>query len=417
MTIFKAFLQILNKNKGILIVYSLILIIFSLFSLKSNESTVNFEATRPDIYIINHDLTSDGTPSVLSASLIDYLAERSNLIELNSSEVDDAIFYRHVNFALEIPANFEADFLADQNPAIAFKSTGDYNASLAEMNLSRYLELAGAYKLLDLDVAALARKVESTLAAESSVTLLSHLDSSSLARAAYYYNFLNYPLLVGCIFMICLILLSFRGPKIANRLAIGAIPQAKINRILLGANLLFAFCLWFVYVALSFVIVGIGASGANADHAASAANAVSIPLHPLLSGQGMLLILSSFIFTFCVVTLAFLLANLIKSRNVLNGLVNVIGIGSSFMCGVFVPLVWLPDSVRLVAHLLPSYWYVKANDLIANLEEFTWSHLLPILGCFLTVIGFAAIFMLATHFVSARRQHLSTPASPAADQN
>lgn len=425
MIIFKAFLQILNKNKGILITYSLILIIFSLFSLKSNEATVNFAATKPDIYIINHDLNSNGQPSALSESLVHYLAERSNLIELKQSSeqstttnqtndsaeslisrssnanrrpvaanhadeqirahtaLDDAIFYRHVNFALEIPANFETDFLAGQNPAIVYKSSGDYNASLAAMNLSRYLELANAYLLLDLDAPALASQVTSTLSSETPVELLSHADSGGLARAAYYYNFMNYPLLVGCIFMICLVFLSFRGSKISSRLAIGAIPQAKINRILLGANLLFAFALWGIYVALSFVVVG----------------------RPMLSGQGMLLIFSSFIFTICVVALAFLLANLIKNRNVLNGIVNVVGLGSSFLCGVFVPLVWLPDSVRVIAHALLSFWYVSANDRIVELESFSWENLLPVLGCLLVVLIFALAFVILTNLVSIRQKH------------
>lgn len=411
MIIFKAFLQILNKNKGILITYSLILIIFSLFSLKSNESTVNFAATKPDIYIINHDLDSNGQPSVLSESLVHYLAERSNLIELNQASeqstssaeqtatmnhadeqirahaaLDDAIFYRHVNFALEIPANFETDFLAGQNPAIVYKSSGDYNASLAAMNLSRYLELANTYLLLDLDAPALASHVASTLSSETPVELLSYADSGGLARAAYYYNFMNYPLLVGCIFMICLVFLSFRGSKISSRLAIGAIPQAKINRILLGANLLFAFALWGIYVALSFVVVG----------------------RPMLSGQGMLLIFSSFIFTICVVALAFLFANLIKNRNVLNGIVNVVGLGSSFLCGVFVPLVWLPDSVRVIAHALPSFWYVSANDRIVELESFSWENLLPVFGCLLVVLIFALAFVILTNLVSTHQKHQKT---------
>lgn len=407
MIIFKAFLRILNKNKGILITYSLILIIFSLFSLKSNESTVNFAATKPDIYIINHDINSNGQSSVLSESLVNYLAERSNLIELNQASeqstssaeqtaatnhadeqirthaaLDDAIFYRHVNFALEIPTNFETDFLTGQNPAIVYKSSGDYNASLAAMNLSRYLELANAYLLLDLDAPALASQVASTLSSETPVELLSHADSGGLARAAYYYNFMNYPLLVGCIFMICLVFLSFRDSKISSRLAIGAIPQAKINRILLGANLLFAFALWGVYVALSFVVVG----------------------RPMLSGQGMLLIFSSFIFTICVVALAFLFANLIKSRNVLNGIVNVVGLGSSFLCGVFVPLVWLPDSVRVIAHALPSFWYVSANDRIVELESFSWKNLLPVFGCLLVVLIFALAFVILTNLISIRQK-------------
>lgn len=184
--------------------------------------------------------------------------------------------------------------------------------------------------------------------------------------------------------MICLVLLSFRNSKIAQRLAVGATPQSKINRILLGGNLLFAFTLWLVYIGISFIIVG----------------------QPMFSNHGLLLILNSFIFTFCVVAMALLLANLIKSRNALNGVVNVIGLGGSFLCGVFVPLAWLPDSVRIIAHALPSFWYVSANEYIAELETFSWESLCPLFGYFLIVLAFTAAFIILTNLISTlhRRQ-------------
>lgn len=122
------------------------------------------------------------------------------------------------------------------------------------------------------------------------------------------------------------------------------------------------------------------------------------------SAQGAMLILSSLIFTVCVVALAFLLANIVKGRNALNGIVNVIGLGSSFLCGVFVPMSLLPDAVRAIAHVLPSYWYIEANNLIINLEEFSWEKLAPVLSCFLVVLGFALVFVIATNIISTHRR-------------
>ncbi len=378
MTVFKAFLKILSRNKWILILYTTILIFFSVFSVQSNENTMVFESTKPDIYITNHDEDQG-----ITRSLINYLTERSNVISLPSEEdaLSDAIFYRHVNFAIEIPAGFRTDFLAGKNPEITTQSSGDYNASLAEMTLTRFLETAGAYRLIDHDEQKLIQDIEKTLSTEVPVRLTTKLDASGLNRAAFYYNFLNYPLLVGCIFIICLILLSFRDPKIADRITIGALKPEKVNRILLGANCLFAAAMWLVYVLISFIVVG----GA------------------MFSIQGLLFILNSFVFTFLVVALALLIANLVKSRNALNGLVNVIGLGSSFLCGAFVPMQWLPDFVRTIAHVLPSYWYIEANNKISTLETLSWSTLQPIFFNILVVILFAATFIVLTNFITARR--------------
>lgn len=379
MTIFKAFLQILNRNKGILILYSAILICFSIFSLQSNESTINFEATNPDIYILNHDSGHE-----LSDSLVKYLSERSNVIDLPSDpeSLDDALFYRRVNFIMEIPEHFSVNYLAGENPEIDFRSTGDYNASLAEMSLQRYLETAGAYRLISQGENELVQNVESTLGQSVTVELTAHTDTSGLNRAAFYYNFLNYPLIAGCIFMICLTLLSFRNSKVTSRIKVGAISPERVNRILLVSNLLFALVMWLIYIVLSFWIAGT----------------------VMFSVQGLWFIGNSLAFTGCITAMAFLIAQLVNSRNALNGIVNVIGLGSSFLCGAFVPLVWLPGSVKAIAHLLPSYWYIDANEQIKLLETFSWETLLPIILNITVVIIFTVVFVLAANYLSRHRQ-------------
>ena len=49
MTVFKTFLKILNKNKGIVILYTVILLVFAGINMKSNNNVATFEASRPDI--------------------------------------------------------------------------------------------------------------------------------------------------------------------------------------------------------------------------------------------------------------------------------------------------------------------------------------------------------------------------------
>lgn len=387
MTVFKAFLRILARNKWVILMYSAILIIFSVFSLQANESTVTFEAVKPDLCIINHD-AEEG----ITKSLVDYLSANNNIIDLPADDPDaisDALFYRKINYLVEIPAGFRDDFLAGRNPAITTRSTGDYNASLAEMNLTRFLNVANQYlataassNAQTVDESTPIKNLEATLATEVDVQLTSALDTTGLDRAAFYYNFMNYPLLVGCIYIVATVMLSFSDEKISRRIAMGGVTPEHVNRILLAANALFALALWLSYVLISFVVVG----------------------SAMFSLHGLWLILSSFVFTLCATALAFLIANLLRSRNAINGITNVVALGSSFLCGAFVPITWLPDGVVAAAHVLPSYWYISANDLITTLETFTFDSLQPVILHFLVILVFAAFFIIVANLLSHRRK-------------
>ena len=131
----------------------------------------------------------------------------------------------------------------------------------------------------------------------------------------------------------------------------------EYNRKLLLSNSLFAIVLWFFYVSLSFILLG----------------------DIMFTAHGLIYIINSFIFTLCTLTIAFLIGNLVSNKNAINGIVNVVALGSSFLCGSFVPMEWLPDSVLKIAHILPSYWYIKTNELLKTMETFNLETMKPIL--------------------------------------
>ena len=45
---------------------------------------------------------------------------------------------------------------------------------------------------------------------------------------------------------------------------------------------------------------------------------------------------------------------------------NLLGLGMAFLGGVFVPQNMLSDEVLAVARFLPTYWYVRANNMLAG---------------------------------------------------
>lgn len=64
--------------------------------------------------------------------------------------------------------------------------------------------------------------------------------------------------------------------------------------------------------------------------------------------------------------LSFLLGTFITKEDILTALVNVVTLGMSFLCGVFVPLDIMGKGVKTMAHFLPVYWYEISNNLLNN---------------------------------------------------
>ena len=98
-----------------------------------------------------------------------------------------------------------------------------------------------------------------------------------------------------------------------------------------------------------------------------------------------------------------MLANIIHNKNALNGIINVIALGTSFLCGAFVPMQWLPDSVIKIAHILPSYWYIKTNELIADIEKWNIDSLKPLFINMGILIAFSVLFIIIANILSVRK--------------
>ena len=381
MTVFKTFLKILNKNKFIIILYTVFLIGFGGFNMQTSDNSTNFVASKPDIMIVNYDEEKG-----ITKDLIKYITDNSNIIELNNNEeaINDGLFYRDVNYVIYIPENYSEDFMDGKNPEINIKSTGDYQSSFAEMLLSRYIKVANIYQKSIKNEDELTSKINETLSKQSEVEITSKLDTDSLAKATFYYNFASYSILACLVYVICLVLSSFKDIKIQKRTIISSTDYRKLNRQLLLSNSLFSIILWGVYVALSFVLIG----------------------DVMFSNQGIIYLINSFIFTMCATTIALFIGNLVSNKNAINGIVNVIALGSSFLCGAFVPMEWLPDGVLKIAHILPSYYYISSNESLKTLEVFNLETMQPIITNVVVILEYSIIFIILTNIVSKRKQKI-----------
>lgn len=382
MTVFKTFLKILNKNKWILLLYTGILIFYGIFNFQNQEQSMNFNEETPDIFIINQD-----TNNRITENFLTYLEKNTKQIKIENTEEarSDALFYRNINLEITIPENYGMDFLNGKNPELIIRSTGDYQSSLATMLITRYQKIAKTYLEFEDNIDNLMNKINETLESEIAVEMTSKRDTNSLNKVAAFYNFSNYSMLAGCIYMICLVLSSFKEERVLKRTMMGKKHYKTINRELFLSNTIFAFTLSSIYILLSFFLIG----------------------NVMFSMHGLLFITNFFFFTICALAIAFLLGNIVQNKEAINGIINVIALGSSFLCGAFVPSEFLPPFVLKIAHILPSFYFINNNETISKLEEFNFESLNPFFINLIILILFTILLICITNMISRKKQKIA----------
>lgn len=378
MTVFKAFLNVLNKNKSPIILFTIILVIFGTLNYNNNETSLDFTNAKPDTYIINEDEDTG-----ITKEFIKYIESKTVIMDKYSiDEIDDALFYRDINYIIYIKKGFREDILNNKTPKIEIKSTGDYQASLADMIVKKYLSVLNVYKDYSLSEEEIIDKVNEALDEEVSVEVTSKLDTYSLSKITSYFNFMNYSLLAGLVFVISIILNSFKNKNINKRTVISSMNYKVFNRYLTLSNLLLALVLWVLYIILSFVLLG----------------------DVMFSTHALVCIVNSFVFMIVALVVAVLIGNVVNNKNAVNGIVNVIALGSSFLCGAFVPVEFMPESVVKFSKILPSYYYINTNEIVKTLEEVNLNTLEPVIKNMVIMIIFIIGFVVINNIVTKRKR-------------
>lgn len=370
MTVFKNYFKILKQNKSIIIMYIVILFVFTSFG-STNTGSKSFEAVKPNITIVNND-----TNSKVVKNLTNYIGKYANIIKIKNNEqtLNDALFYNEINTILYIYEGYTNDYLNNKEKELDINLTSDYAASYMKMLLNKYFLIANIANNNIKDETKLLKTINKSLDQQVNIELDNKVDVSMLDKVGYFYNFANYSILAVSIYIIGIIMNVFNQPKIKRRNLISSKKISSFTKELYLGNLVFSLMIWLFIVISSFFVVG----------------------DIMFTMNGFLIIINSLIFTLTALGIGFLIGSIIKNKDAINGIMNVIALGSSFLCGCFVPSSFLPDVVVNISKILPSYWYIHNNDLIKRIEVFNLETLSPIIINMFILILFAGVFFLAT---------------------
>ena len=126
MTVFKGYMKILKKNFGLVIMYLVIFfsVALALQAAAGKEGGDSYQSKSIDIGIVDED------GGILAQGLKDYLGKIHHITMLeNDREVlQENLFYRNVEYIVQIPENFEQSCIRDSERLTVTKVPGSYTS-------------------------------------------------------------------------------------------------------------------------------------------------------------------------------------------------------------------------------------------------------------------------------------------------
>ena len=375
MTVFKNYFKIVKKFLPIIIIYTVIFTFFAVWASNTENGTNIFGESKPKVVIINND-----EESKLTNIFIEYVKEKAEIIEIETDEktIKDGLFYREMDYVIDIPKGFSKSFKNGNETQIkTLKVPDSYTSTYAEMLFNRFWNIAKVYMEIGMTEEQIVEIILDDLKEETKISMLDE-NKNDVERIGYFYNFYNYTIIATEVFVVGMLLNIFNNSNIKRRNIVSPFSYKKINLQLFLANALITFLMWLVYAVIAFILFK----------------------EAMCTINGLLILLNSFVFCITVLSIAFLIGILVKNKEAQNGIVNVIALGSSFISGAFVPQELLSDFVLNIAKVIPSYWFVKNNNDITKLSNFDMTSMNPIFINMGIILAFGIGFFILTNLIS-----------------
>lgn len=380
MIVFSTFWRIVKKYKGTILLYTVMFIMFGGINLTSNSTNDMFTPTKPNIFIVNKDSNMG-----LTKNLINYLKKNTNVVSLEDDEekINDALFYRDISYVIYIPKNYSKDVLDKKDVTIDIKSSKDYTSSLTEMMLDKYLNVQSNLVNITNNQDELVNMINNTLDVNSEVVVSSKLDNSYLNRVSRYFNFGSYSLLAVIIFIVTLVINSFKENTINKRIIVSSFNYKKHNSLLMLSSFVYSLIVWVLFSLLSVILLG----------------------KDMISLRGILYFVNTFMFVMPTLSFGILISTLVNNKDSIGGIVNVVSLGSAFLCGAFIPTEYLPKIVLSIAHIFPAYYFIDSNNLLSSMEIINFSNLIPVFINYFVLIIFMLIFIAVNNYVLKKKRY------------
>ena len=382
MKIFESFMKIMRKHMKTSLIYIMVFLIIGIAMTKSSsDSEEGYTARRLRVSVTDLDDTE------ASREIVAFIGKNHDIVKVSDDKDDrlDALYFTKIHVILTIEEGYSEKLERGETTGLFTEISvpGTNTTQLFDSQLSRYISLVSASVAGGRTSAEASVKVSEVLSQEIETEMFRDVGEGSEKEEVQYYFFKYLAYIFVAVLMngLCPILLTFRRKDIHNRIGCSGISSHSQLMELSLATLIFVIG---VYVLL--IGAGVALFGGN-----------------MFTGKGLLSMLNAFVFIIVTMMICMFVSTFSPSINTLSMISNVVGLGMSFLCGVFVPQNYLGDAALNIGKLLPTYWYVKASNILMEKEGEVLAY-----GSFFICIGvqiaFAAALFCITLLISKNKR-------------
>ena len=345
MSIFKLFFRIANKQRGAVIIWLCILVsLLAMLVMMMGGDSENFENQSADIGIILSDTSEE------AKAFCDFLESRHNVTFYGKSDAErlkNILYYTVETAVIEIPADFSARLKSGESENLYTLSYIHElsGKQLVKSDADEFLKLTGVYMESGYSPLEAENCAKSDLEKGVKASIYQSLDKDvTTNNCKVFFLYVVFGITTLYIVSLSNILVTINSKEVSQRISASSVKtSARYLQIIISSAVL-VLSMW-----LLIMLFGIILNGA------------------VFRGFEWLYVINSLAYTLMMTALAVLISLFGFSQNVQNFIANILSLGMSFICGVFVDLEILGEGVRSIARLLPMYWYVENVHLVSDI--------------------------------------------------
>ena len=376
-------MKVLKRNYPSILIYLGIFLGLSLLfasqGSQQEEEYTSFETVKTPVAVF----AEEDTPLV--RGFIENLRETAEIVTLKDEEatISDALYFRVVTYVIRIPEGFTETFMGQEDVMVEIETIpGSAGNTYTDLAVNSFFQTAALYLAADetLTEEALVEETVSALSERTPVEVKSQNQQKEDGYAKFYFNYMSYSLVSILVLGTSLIMLVWKDKDLYERTEVSPLKRESISLQKYLALGVFSLLTWVVLNGAYFFV--------NTQS--------TLDLRTLLH-MG-----NSVVFAFTAMGMSFLIGTLLKSRNAISAVSNVVSLGPSFISGVFVPQELLGSSVLSMAKVTPTYWYVTANNTIASIGTLQEAKTQSVFTFMLIVFGFGLLFFILSSLAGRR---------------
>jgi len=383
MQVFNAFFKVIKHNIPQMMIYFGIFLALSIAFLNAGVAQEDemFDISRPSLAIIDND------DSKMSNALVSLVSDYAKVQDIGNTKEDiqDALFFRKVSYVLVIPQGFSQGNTGDITKLERFMIPDSYTATYLDRLIEKIMTSFHTYKnfMPAENIDQIAEYIREDIALKSNVSVETFGETTRLTdTSVYYFNYFAFSLFSIILLGVCAFMITFQNIDLRRRNLCSPVSITSMNLQLILGNFIFVLIAWALMYGLAFLLYG----------------------WETLKDKAFIYGVNTFVFAIVCLSLSFMVANIVRNKNAQNAVVNILGLGLSFLSGVFVPQFLLGDTVLRIASFAPTYWYVRANLLINTAGSSSTNNLNLISRELLTQGGFAVLFVVVSVVVIRYRR-------------